>query len=129
MKDGTLKFRGHNGYPDYPAGQLRTSIKDIVSIYEGLLNHSFGRFILSSYTVGRILPHPEINQLGYFTWFLQPYNDHQFYVHRGGDIGVSTIVAIDVVHKNAIIILANKQAKLEGLVKKIDQLLVHQNSN
>ncbi len=47
-KDSTgLLFKGHNGYPDYPAGQLRTSISDFSNLLAAYLSSENNKFILS----------------------------------------------------------------------------------
>lgn len=120
-KDSTrLKFNGHNGYPDYPAGQLRTSISDFTKILFGYLNSDNSQFILKKETINQITPTPQISQNGYFTWFLTAINNNLYYSHQGGDTGVRTVVIIDVNNKNAIVILANAAYQLDTLLRKIE---------
>jgi len=102
-----LVFKGHNGYPDYPGGQLRTSISDLANLYVGYLNSENNNFILNKTTTSKITPNPQNSQEGYYTWFLTAINNHLYYTHTGGDTGVSTIVIMDVIQKRAIIIFAN----------------------
>jgi len=115
-----LTFKGHNGYPDYPAGQLRTSISNFSKLLFGYLNSKNGEFILKKETVDTITPTPQISQNGYFTWFLTAMNNHLYYSHEGGDTGVKTVVMIDVNAKNAIVIFTNSEYKLGTLLRGIE---------
>lgn len=123
-KDSTgLKFNGHNGYPDYPAGQLRTSISDFSKLLSGYLNSDNSEFILEKATISQITPTPQISQNGYFTWFLTAMNNNLYYSHEGGDTGVRTVVMIDVNNKNGIIIFANAEYKLGTLLRGIENVM------
>ena len=115
-----LKFKGHNGYPDYPGGQLRTSISDFSFLLSGYLNSENTNFILEAKTVGKITPIPQTSHEGFYTWFLTSMNDNLYYTHNGGDTGVRTVVLMDVNNKNAIIIFANAEIKLANLLKEIE---------
>ena len=120
-KDSTgLKFKGHNGYPDYPAGQLRTSVSDFSKLLAGYLNSDNSKFILTKETISRITPTPYLTQNGYFTWFLSAINNNLYYSHEGGDTGVRTVVILDVRKKNAIAIFANAEYKLGSLLRGIE---------
>lgn len=102
-----FSFKGHNGYPDYPGGQLRTSIADLSQLLSGYLNAENGNFILKKETIDQITPNPRIAQEGFFTWFLSTVDNNIYYMHNGGDVGVSTVALIDVMNKNGVIIFAN----------------------
>ncbi|MEM6720287.1 MAG: serine hydrolase domain-containing protein [Bacteroidota bacterium] len=115
-----LIFKGHNGYPDYPAGQLRTSISDFSKLLLGYLNSDNTEFILKHETAYKITPTPQISHNGHFTWFLTAMNNHLYYSHEGGDTGVKTVVMIDVNASNAIAIFANAEYKLGPLLRGIE---------
>lgn len=115
-------FRGHNGYPDYPGGQLRTSIDDFAKLIAGYLSSS-DQFILTEETRSRITPAPAIAHDGFFSWFLRPVADHLYYVHPGGDIGARAIVLMDVSQNNAMILFANSEYDYMDLVKKIESYM------
>ena len=115
-----LIFKGHNGYPDYPGGQLRTSIADFSNLIVAYLNSENNKFILSKKTTSQITPIPQISQEGYYTWFLTAINSHLYYTHGGGDTGVRTIVLMDVSRKNAIIIFANTEYDNKNLYTSIE---------
>jgi len=115
-----LIFKGHNGYPDYPGGQLRTSIADYSNLIVAYLNSENNKFFLDKKTTSQITPSPQISQEGYYTWFLTAINSHIYYTHGGGDTGVRTIVLMDVNRKNAIIIFANTEYDNEYLYESIE---------
>ncbi len=116
-----LVFRGQNGYPDYPAGQLRTSISDFSKLWTGYLNAENSKFILNSKTTNKITPFPKTSQEGYFTWFMSSINNNLYYSHNGGDTGVRTTIVLDVYNKNGIIIFANTELKLTHLLREIEK--------
>lgn len=122
VKQGSLGliFKGHNGYPDYPGGQLRTSISDYSTLIVAYLNSENNKFILDKKTTSKITPSPKISQEGYYTWFLTAINNHLYYTHGGGDTGVRTKVIMDVSNKRAIIIFANSEFDNENLYKSIE---------
>ena len=116
-----LKFKGHNGYPDYPGGQLRTSISDFSLLLAGYLNSENSNFILDAKTVGQITPIPQTSHEGFYTWFLTSMNDNLYYTHNGGDTGVRTVAIIDVNKKNGIVIFANAEVNLNSLLREIEK--------
>lgn len=115
-----LIFKGHNGYPDYPGGQLRTSISDFSNLIVAYLNADNNKFILDKKTTSKITPSPQTSHEGYYTWFLTAINNHLYYTHGGGDTGVRTIVIMDVSQKRAVIIFANTEYDNENLYKSIE---------
>ncbi len=115
-----FQFKGHNGYPDYPAGQLRTSIADFSVLLVGYSNSENSTFILRKETTNQITPVPQISQEGYYTWFLKSMGDHLYYSHGGGDTGVRTVAILDVNSKNGIAIFANAAYDLESLLSEIE---------
>lgn len=116
-----LHFDGHNGYPDYPAGQLRTSISDFSKLITGYLKSESSEFILSKKTINQITPVPRISQEGYFTWFMGAMGNKLYYWHGGGDPGVRTGVIIDVTNKNGIAIFANSEYNFKNLLENIEE--------
>lgn len=115
-----LIFKGHNGYPDFPGGQLRTSISDFSNLLVAYLNSENTKFILQKETTLKITPTPKTSHEGFFTWFLAAINNHLYYIHGGGDTGVRTIVIMDVTLKRGIIIFANSEYDNRNLYKSIE---------
>lgn len=121
FKDSVTQiFKGHNGYPDYPAGQLRTSATDFSKLLLAYLDFSKeSKCFLSPTTRNKITPSPGIAHNGFYTWFLNAVENSFYYGHGGGDTGVSTYTAIDVDKKNAIIIFTNTEGRLNELSNAI----------
>jgi CubicO group peptidase (beta-lactamase class C family) len=107
---------GYGGYPDYPAGELRTSVTEfahflITWTQDGKFN---GRQIFNKSTIQKLTP-VDFN-LGFYTWFLFPTDKGQIiYTHTGGDIGVRAFIGFSPRTKRGIIILMN------GVIDKNDQ--------
>ena len=79
--------------------------------------------LVNEHTIEQITPIPWKSQLGYYTWFLTAINDTLYYSHEGGDTGVKTIVVIDVINKNGIVIFANASHKLGNLLRGIESVM------
>lgn len=118
-EEGKYRFRGHNGYPDYPAGQLRTSIADFTILIQAYLNVEEKPFILKAETLKQITPNPGIAHNGFYTWFLTAFDSQMYYNHQGGDVGVRTIALMDLQNKNAIILFVNGEVRLSKLWRDI----------
>ncbi len=114
-------FKGHNGYPDYPGGQLRTSITDYTTLIAGFLNADDNNFIINNETKKMIIPSVSTPHLGYYTWFIKAINNNLYYEHGGGDTGVRTISIIEPDKKRAIIIFANHPYNFDELYKSIER--------
>ena len=103
------KFHGHNGYPDYPAGQLRTSIQDYSTLIFGYLNADSQQYILKTETLNKITPIARKKDGISYTWFIESIDGREYYSHDGGDVGASAKVLIDVKNKSALIIFVNSE--------------------
>lgn len=125
--DGFIAY-GHNGYPDWPAGQLRTSIRDISTFLAAYSNggmSSSGRVI--DQNLIDILS-PENPELGFHTWFQRGFSSGQIvYQHGGGDIGVRSYMAFDPSELKGVVVLSNGEGDLalvaETVYEAIDTLL------
>lgn len=120
---GGFVFKGHNGYPDYPAGQLRTSISDFAQLMSGYLNAKDTPFILKPSTIDRITPIPQIAHSGFYTWFMISKNAHTYYANEGGDTGVHTQVILDIRRRNAIVVFINSEADLDPIMNSIERVV------
>ena len=118
-----LRFEGHNGYPDYPAGQLRTSISDFTNLIQKFLIVQNSDFIIDENTRNIILPLPQHAQVGFYTWFLNPLNNNLYYQHGGRDKGVRTRAMVDRNFNHAIIIFSNSNANVGSLLRSIEKSL------
>lgn len=119
-KDGEPVFLGHNGYPDYPAGQLRTSIADFTKVLQGLLKPDQD-FMLSSKSVLQMLPEMEDNDKR-FTWFTTNLDGNKYYYHGGGDIGVRTMVIINRKKGDAAVVFANAVFNEVEFIKSLNSI-------
>jgi len=109
-KAGEAVAIGHYGYPDYPDGQLRSTVVDL-----GLFAASFlgggelhGTRILSEDSVASMFtpPLPAFDDQGVF-WFTGTMRDHTYWGHSGGDQGVQTDLKIFPESGFAIVVLMN----------------------
>ncbi len=115
------QFKGHLGYPDYPAGRLRTSISDFSKYLTGFLNVRSSKFIVEAETINKIVPIPEVSHHGYYTWFLTSLRDVLYYSHYGDSLGTSTYVIIDVYERRAVAVFANARVKVWDLLVAIEK--------
>ena len=103
------KFHGDNGYPDYPAGELRTSIQDYSSLIFGYLNADSQQYILKPETLNKITPIARKKDGVSHTWFIESIDGREYYSHDGSDVGASAKVLINVKNKSALIIFVNSE--------------------
>lgn len=99
---------GYGGYPDYPAGELRTSAEQFAHFLLAWTNHGVwnNRQVLDSSAIQTLTP-ADFN-LGFHTWFL--YGTEKgtlLYCHNGGDLGVTTFISYNPKDKKGIIFLTN----------------------
>jgi len=121
LANGKQTFQGFNGYPDYPAGLLRTSIADYARLITGYLNSETTPFILNEKMVNLITPPFNKNNEDHsYTWFLRQTNENWYYQHGGADLGARAKVIIDINNANAIIIFTNSELNLTPLMEKIE---------
>jgi CubicO group peptidase (beta-lactamase class C family) len=116
VTDGAAKALPPTGYPDWPAGLLRTSANDFarfLAIYTsgGTLS---GHVFLKPETLAAMLTSQQLpTKLGDGTigqgliWQVRTLGDLHIASHAGGDPGASTVVAIDLDHKVAALAFAN----------------------
>ncbi len=85
---------GHYGFPTYPDGLLRTSVKEYARFILAYLNKGtfHGKTILSPETVAEMLTPqiPQINEYQGITWVLGHRDGHDVAGNAGGDPGVRT---------------------------------------
>jgi CubicO group peptidase (beta-lactamase class C family) len=99
---------GYGGYPDYPAGEMRTSAPEfahfLIAWTQG--GRFKGKQVFSSSAIHKLTPVDD--DLGFYTWFQFATDKGRIlYMHSGGDIGVNTFIAFSPVTKKGIIILMN----------------------
>lgn len=95
-------------YPDYPAGQLRCTLKDLATFLacwsnDGNFN---GRQIIPAKAVQSLTP--KDMSLGFHTWFMYLLNtETPMYSHSGHGPGISTYMLFDPFSKKGLVILMN----------------------
>ena len=112
---GTPQALPPTGYPDWPAGLLRTSANDFarfLALYtQG--GTAGGRTYLKPETLAAMLtPQPRAAGMGEgieqgLIWQLRTLGARRLASHSGGDPGASTVVAIDLDRKVAVLAFAN----------------------
>ncbi|MBN1435070.1 serine hydrolase [Candidatus Fermentibacterales bacterium] len=107
---------GHYGYPDYPAGQLRTSSGQLAQLLIAFLNDGWvnGYQLLDSATVAEAttLQCPGLNSSMGLTWFKSQAGSHTVWGHGGGDLGVSTQFGFCPSEGTGVVVLTNSDAGL-----------------
>jgi CubicO group peptidase (beta-lactamase class C family) len=95
-------------FPDYPAGQLRSTLKDLAAFLACWSNDGnfAGKQILQAKAVQTLTPN-DIS-LGFHTWFIYLLNTETvMYSHAGHDPGASTYVLYDPFSKKGLVVLTN----------------------
>lgn len=102
---------GHFGYPDYPNGQLRTSVRDLSRFLSawaggGILD---GVRILEESTVAAALTvqYPGVDATQGLSWYADRVGDREVLGHNGGDYGTSTDMFFDPATRHGVIVLTN----------------------
>ncbi len=102
---------GYYSYPDYPDGQLRTSVISLAKYLAMMMNHgSFNnQQILNSATVDEIFSPqiPDIDITQGIIWYQVNIGGNICWGHNGGDEGVSTNMYFSPADSTGVILLAN----------------------
>ncbi len=120
VKKGTPKVLPHYGYPDFPDGQLRTTVSDYARFLEIFLNDGManGQQFLKPETVKEFLTvqYPAIHRHQAIAWNYDEMENFIYYrfmprlpSHTGGDPGVATIVSFDPDTKTGALIFSNSR--------------------
>lgn len=113
-----FKVLKHYGYPDYPDGQLRTTVLDYAKFLNLILNKGRvnGTQLVSQETIDLFLKvqFPEVNKWQAIAWNYNEFDNWLYYLlmprlpsHTGVDPGVATVVSFNPERKTAAIIFAN----------------------
>lgn len=99
---------GFGGYPDYPAGELRTSAKEFAHFLLAWTNNGKwnNKQVFDSIAIQALTP--KYFNLGFHTWFLYGTEKGKIlYCHSGGDLGISTFISYNPKDKKGFIFLTN----------------------
>jgi CubicO group peptidase (beta-lactamase class C family) len=94
------------GYPDYPAGQLRTTLSDLSHFLIAWTQKGkwMNKQVFNNDAIQTLTP--DDFSLGWHNWFIYALDtEHLMYSHSGGDNGVSNYLLFDT--RKGIIILTN----------------------
>ena len=120
---------GPFGYPDYPAGQLRSSARDLSRMLTAMLAGGAldGARILDQETLDEMLSPqcPELNPNMGITWRRSVHGGIDTWGHGGGDYGVRTFYGFSPGSNIAAVVLTNGE---RGTMPVFDRLLQYADS-
>ena len=119
-KDTGWVAYGQNGYPDWPAGTLRTSIRDLTRFLTTYLNGGAvdGRQVIPTSVINEMAP-PDLHT-GFLTWWpMGVRTGAVLYAHNGGDNGVRTTMAFTRQDRRGVIVLTNGEASVDELAAEL----------
>jgi len=115
--DGQLRELPPTGYPDWPAGALRSSARDFARLLEVFTNEGGrrGRRYLQPATMQAFLtPQPGITVVPgnsaiqqALIWLRREVNGTPLASHSGGDPGADSVVCLDLAHRTGVLVFAN----------------------
>jgi|SRR6516164_8139614 len=111
---------GYGGYPDYPAGELRTSAEQLANfLMAWTQNGKFNDKQVFNGDAIQLLT-PDDTRLGFYTWFLYGTDlGTILYDHNGGDNGVFTAMLFNPKNKKGVIILINREIDVLSRLRSI----------
>jgi len=120
---------GHYGYPDYPDGQLRTSIHDLARFLAAVTadGELEGSRILEEATAQQMFEalEPGADPVQYVFWYGETIAGRSVIGHNGGDNGVATEMFFDPATGIGVIVLMNVDwtTPVEAACAAIQELL------
>ena len=112
---------GLYGYPDYPAGQLRTTLISLAKFMQMHMNYGIfdNNRILDSATISNILtvqfPEITINRGLFIRKY--PNDTNEVWGHRGSDVGVNTEMVFNMNEKTGVIVLSNGSTSIHPVTE------------
>ncbi len=117
-KKDSIKVLKHYGFPDFPDGQLRTTIADYLKFVQLILNN--GKIENKQFIDENIIElfhtvqYTDVNQHQAVAWNYNEFENFLYYIlmkrlpsHTGGDPGVATVVSYDPKNKIAAVVFMN----------------------
>jgi CubicO group peptidase (beta-lactamase class C family) len=109
------------GYPDYPDGQIRTTVRDYAEILKLMLNKGRvnGKVFVREETIEEMLriQYPKVAEYQAVSWNYNEFDHWLYYLlnprfpaHTGVDPGVATVTCFDPDKKSGAIIFLNNSA-------------------
>jgi CubicO group peptidase (beta-lactamase class C family) len=119
-RPGRYAEEGLYGYPDFPAGMLRTSVRQLATFLRMFMNGGEldGVRILRPETVAEMMKvqvpaNGDAPDQG-LVWFYEDFGPRRVFLHDGSDPGVFTIMGFDPKAKVGAIVLTNGGAERDG---------------
>jgi CubicO group peptidase (beta-lactamase class C family) len=116
--DTALKPIGQYGYPNYPAGQLRTSATQLARFLLMFAGNGScdGQQLLKDSTIAdmKALQFPDVVTDQGLIWFYDKRGGKRVFGHNGDDAGVSTDMFYDPQTGKGYVLLANGSARLDN---------------
>lgn len=113
---------GHYGYPDYPDGQLRSSISDVANWL--LMSANDGQFagtaVLDPLLIDNAMSVHFGNDQG-LIWYSETLDGDVIWTHNGGDQGVSSDIVVSKENQIGIGIITNGDDSAGGLLTELYQ--------
>jgi CubicO group peptidase (beta-lactamase class C family) len=108
----------HFGYPEYPAGQLRTTVSDYAQILKLMINKGKvdGNQFIKEKTINEFLKvqYPEAGKWRAISWSYNEFENFIYYMlmprlpsHTGLDPGMSTVVSFDPETRTGALVFSN----------------------
>ncbi|MFT4679274.1 MAG: CubicO group peptidase (beta-lactamase class C family) [Flavobacteriales bacterium] len=114
--DGTGPI-DHYGYPDYPDGQLRTTVRDMANWLLATIN--MGAFdtetIMTSASMNAALS-PQFNTDQGYIWYTVTIDGDEVWSHNGGDQGVSSDIFVSLENNIGVAFISNGDDELQNLL-------------
>ncbi len=110
MRGGEPRAVAHYGYPDYPDGQLRSSVVDLAVFTAAVMNGGAlgDARILSEALNAEMLTEQEFGGSGQgIIWYQWELSGRDVWGHNGGDTGVATEIAFDPTTGVGVLVLVN----------------------
>ncbi len=127
FRQGRYVAYGHYGYPDYPNGLLRSSVRELANFVIAHLRAGRfeGRRILKPATARsmRTVQQPALAEDMGLALFIDRYQGVKVAGHDGGDFGVSTQMWFSRPHGLGVILLTNGEAERPREDKALLQVL------
>lgn len=128
-EDGGFSPYTHYGYPDYPDGQLRSSVSDMALFLAAMSKDGAlgDQRVLSSESVSQMFqaPEPAVSDTQYVFWYADQFGGREVIGHNGGDRGVATQMVFAPDTGIGVIVLMNTSwtDPLVGAAEDIQELL------
>jgi len=120
---GQVKYEvlDNYGYPDYPDGQIRTTVSDYSQILKLMVNNGLvnGKPFIREETIQEMLriQYPDVDKYQAISWNYNEFDHWLYYLliprlpaHTGVDPGVATVTCFDPANKTGAVIFLNNSA-------------------